>query len=154
MYYYANIYGLGNICEHVFGIDTPAFHELRLWAHSSALQAIQDEVRQVLQQQKRPHDTLIRSIVLLAANKLQHLEHEDGLQMLIEKRGGVSTRAIQRSLSCTRQNLNLRVSLTLAAATSLYRPYCKDLRATQSHISRAFRASYLTAETSLRPRLR
>lgn len=91
MYYYANIYGLGNICEHVFGIDTPAFHELRLWAHSSALQAIQDEVRQVLQQQKRPHDTLIRSIVLLAANKLQHLEHEDGLQMLIEKRGGVST---------------------------------------------------------------
>jgi len=91
MYYYANIYGLSNICEHDFAVDNPAFNELRLWAHTKALQAIQDEVRQVLQQQRQPRDILIRSIVLLAANKLQHLQHEDGLQMLIEKRGGVST---------------------------------------------------------------
>lgn len=69
--------------------NTPTVNNLRLWAHSEALQAVPNEVRQVVRQQKALHDIIIRSAVLLAATGFQRFEHEDDLQLLIEKRGRI-----------------------------------------------------------------
>lgn len=90
----------------------------------------------------------IRSVVLFTATRLQRFEHEDGLQMLIEKRGGVSTLSCPRSLSCTILNLNTATLLTLLVAASLCQTYCKDCHDTQSHTSQAIPAYQHRVTTS------